>query len=148
MGSVQQTRPTGVTILAVIQIIASVAGLLAGLSILAIAGIIAMMGEGVIPIIDAFQGAESFLGGFFLGIVGIFLVILGAFGFVLAWGLWTGRSWAWTITIITTIIGLISALLTLPRGIVVLILDGLILYYLTRPAVKGYFGKSPVSVTV
>ncbi len=148
MGSVQQTRPTGVTILAVIQIIASVAGLLAGLGILAIAGIIAMMGEGVIPIIDAFQGAESFLGGFFLGIVGIFLVILGAFGFVLAWGLWTGKSWAWTITIITTIIGLISALLTLPGGIVGLILDVLILYYLTRPAVKGYFGKSPVSVTV
>lgn len=151
MASVQQTRPTGVAILAVIQIVASVSGLLAGLGLMALAGAIGVFGAGFLPV-GAFQGVEGFLGGFlvgaFLGVVGISLAIIGVVGFIIAWGLWTGRSWAWTATIIFAVIGIISALVTLPGGIVGLILNGLILYYLTRPAVKGYFGKSPKAITV
>jgi len=46
------------------------------------------------------------------------------------------------------ILGIIIGLITLPGGIVRIILDGLIVYYLTRPYVKRFFGKEAITVTI
>ena len=57
----------------------------------------------------------------------------------MAWGLLNAKSWAWTLTLILTIIFLILDLIEL--NVIGLIIGGVILYYLYRPHVKSYFGK-------
>ncbi len=74
------------------------------------------------------------------GIASGVFVALGIASFVIAWGLFKGKSWAWTVTLIITIISLGFSLVAF--DLIGLIIDGIILYYLFRPHVKAYFGKS------
>ncbi len=121
-----QVRPTGVTILAVLEIISGIISVVAG----AVLGtVVGMMGMGM-------TGNEY---GALMGILGGFVMALGIISFVMAWGLLKGKSWAWTITLVLTIISLITNLPSL--NIIGLIINGVILYYLFRPHVKAYFGK-------
>ncbi len=145
MGTPQQSRPTGVTILAVLMILVALSLLVGGLGTIVGVGVLGLVGIFDSPNISIFLPSLTIP---FVGLIGIVLTILGLVGFLLAWGLWTGKSWAWIVAIIFAIIGIISNLLTLPGGIVGLILNGLIIYYLTRPAVKGYFGRNPVNAAV
>jgi predicted membrane protein len=89
-----------------------------------------------------------FFGEVVLGIIGLVLLLIGLFSFVVAYGFWNGLGWAWTIGIILNILGVLSNLASLPGGIFGLLLNGLILYYLTRPHVKRYFGKEPKTFTI
>jgi len=145
MGTPQQSRPTGVTILAVLMILVALSLLVGGLGTIVGVGVLGLVGIFDSPNISIFLPSLTIP---FVGLIGIVLTILGLVGFLLAWGLWTGKSWAWIVAIIFAIIGIIFNLLTLPGGIVGLILNGLIIYYLTRPAVKGYFGRNPVNAAV
>ena len=145
MGTPQQSRPTGVTILAVLMILVALSLLVGGLGTIVGVGVLGLVGIFDSPNISIFLPSLTIP---FVGLIGIVLTILGLVGFLLAWGLWTGKSWAWIVAIIFAIIGIISNLVTLPAGIVGLILNGLIIYYLTRPAVKGYFGRNPVNAAV
>ena len=125
-------RPIGVTILAILEIIEGLvflgyAALLSALSATALTSI-----PFVGPIIAAIFGA-----------VAIVLIILGIAGFVLAYGLWGGKGWAWTLSIIFAVIGILVGLVTLPNGIVIIIIDALIIYYLMQSQVKAFFGKAP-----
>lgn len=73
------------------------------------------------------------------------LLILALVGFVLAYGFWTGKGWAWILGIIFSIIGIIIGLVSIignPSSVIGIIINGLILYYLTRPHVKAWFGKA------
>ncbi len=79
-----------------------------------------------------------------MGILGAAFIALGAAYFFVAWGLLTGKSWAWTITLILTVIDIAMGLISIianPASIIGLIINGIILYYLFRPHVKAYFGK-------
>ena len=145
MGTPQQSRPTGVTILAVLVFLVALSLLVGGLGTIVGVGVLGLVGIFDSPNISIFLPSLTIP---FVGLIGIVLTILGLVGFLLAWGLWTGKSWAWIVAIIFAIIGIIFNLLTLPGGIVGLILNGLIIYYLTRPAVKGYFGRNPVNAAV
>ena len=79
-------------------------------------------------------------GGAVMGMISGITVVLGLVSFVMAWGLLKGKPWAWTVTLILTVI---RAVFDLPSmNIVGLIIDVVILYYLFRPHVKAYFGKS------
>lgn len=129
-------RPFGVTILAILAIID------------------ALMAFGVAALVGSmFAWLESFsegfgVSGFFAGIGLIIAGIAAIFGLVyllLAWGLWTGQGWAWTITLILTILSLIGSIIALIAvvGIVPLIINIILLYYLTRQHVKAFFGKAP-----
>ena len=86
-----------------------------------------------------------FIFGGFLGIIGGALIVIGIAGFVVAWGLLTGKGWAWIVTIIVAIISIILNLIVVISGvlenIVGLIIYGVIIYYLYRPNVKSYFGR-------
>ena len=124
-----KARPTGVTILAILEIISGVIAIAFGAffgTLMGSMGIGMMMGDG------------EALGAIFAAIGGI-TIALGAISFVLAWGLLKGKSWAWTITLILTIISLVFDLPSL--NIIGIIIDVIILYYLFRPHVKAYFGK-------
>jgi len=126
-------RPLGVTILAVLEIIAGILMLFGAAGML----FLATLGGGM-PV------AGIFFGMFAMAMAFIF-VILAILAFIVAYGLWNGRGWAWWLAIILSIISLISNLGSLATGnaggIVGLIIAVVILYYLTRPHVKGFFGR-------
>lgn len=70
--------------------------------------------------------------------------------FVVAWGLLKGKGWAWTVTIILSVISIVMGIISLVAGnfgsiinIIIggIIIGGIIIYYLYRPHVKAYFGK-------
>ncbi len=91
---------------------------------------------------------QSLLGG--LGIAfGAVLVALAIVSFIVAYGLLKGKGWAWTVTLILSIISIVfnaisiatTAGANLIGGIISIIISAVIIYYLYRPHVKAYFGK-------
>jgi uncharacterized membrane protein (DUF2068 family) len=120
----REHRPTGITILAVLEVIGGLALLLGGAGSLAGGAII---------------GSGGLAG------LGAVLLILGLVSFAVAYGLWTGRGWAWTVALILSIISVIINGVSIAFGnygsIVGLIIALIIIYYLTRPHVKAFFGK-------
>jgi hypothetical protein len=68
----------------------------------------------------------------------------------MAYGLWIGKRWAWTITLILSVIGIILAIASIALGnvgaIVSIIIHGVVIYYLYRPNVKAFFGKQSSSL--
>ena len=77
--------------------------------------------------------------------IGFLLLALGIAYLVMAYGLWNGRGWAWTITLILTVIGIIVGIGSLVTGnggaVIGIIIQAIVIYYLYRPNVKAYFGK-------
>jgi hypothetical protein len=66
--------------------------------------------------------------------------------FILAYGLWSGRRWAWVFSLIFSLFGIaasIFALFVRPRTgeFVSLVIDLVIVYLLMQPGVQRYFGK-------
>jgi len=119
-------RPTGVTILAALEILSGIIAIVMGVFFGA------LMGASGMGMMD--YGGTAVMG----AITGV-MIVIGVISFVMAWGLLKGKSWAWTVTLILTIISLV---IDLPSfNIIGLIIDVVILYYLFRPHVKAYFGK-------
>jgi len=67
----------------------------------------------------------------------IFFLFLGIFSFIIGWGLWEGKRWAWIIYVIVVALGILVSLSTF--DLVSLIYAGLILWYMFQPNVKRYF---------
>jgi hypothetical protein len=84
------------------------------------------------------------LGGIGIAIGGVLLAIT-IVSFIVAYGLLKGLGWAWTITVILSIISIVLNAISIASGniggIVSIIISGIILYYIYRPHVKAYFGK-------
>jgi hypothetical protein len=94
---------------------------------------------GVSPMVS-----QSLLGG--IGIAfGIGLLAISIASFVVAYGLLKGLGWAWTVTVVLSIISIVFNVISVATGniaaIISIIISGIILYYLYRPHVKAYFGK-------
>ena len=119
----ERNRPIGITIIAILMIISGILFIIGGIGFTAL---------GVVSI--------AFLAG------GIGSIILGIASLVVAWGLLKGAGWAWIITLIITIISIIANIVSLVSGntasIIGIIIEGIIIYYLYRPNVKSYFGRS------
>ena len=114
------------------------------------------------------QALAQFLGG--IGIaIGAIVLAVGIGYLVVSYGLLKGKGWAWTITVILTIIaigvqivsGITASMFnasftedtnTFVTGIIAQIvgiaINGVILYYLYRPNVKTFFGKSLPSTSI
>jgi hypothetical protein len=73
----------------------------------------------------------------------IALPVSGTVSFVLAYGLWNGRIWAWTWTLISSIVSLIVSVAAIGFGIgaVGVVIYPIIIFYLTRHRARSYFGK-------
>ena len=121
----EKKRPTVVKILVVIVLIGSIIPIIAGALML--------------------TGSSTFEGYFMQELLSQILppyyVVVGVIGLVLAWGLWTGKRWAWLIAIIVFIIGLITDLISLPTGIVGVVIDVIVLYLLTRADTRRFCRK-------
>ena len=131
-------RPTGVSILAVLQVLGGLAFFVLGVITLALVG-------SLLPLPQDVSEAAVFVV-VVVSIIGGIMSVFGILGFVVAYGYWNGRGWAWTLGIVVTVIGLILSLLIIPQRlsymIISLIINGLIIYYLTSLDVKGWFGKN------
>ena len=144
MSTASKSRPTGVTIIAILNIISGIIMLVGGFGLAAISSILPTM-----TTIDPNAGGQMAVAGL-LGVGGVaiggILIILGIISFIVAWGLLKGKSWAWSVTIILSIISIVIGIVSLVAGsfgsIVNIIIAGIIIYYLYRPHVKAFFGKS------
>lgn len=105
------------------------------------------LGVTIIAILTAIGGIIFLLSGIVSLIIGIgfLLLALGIAYLVMAYGLWNGRGWAWTITLVLTVIGIIVGIGSLVTGnagaVVGIIIQAIVIYYLYRPNVKAFFGK-------
>ena len=129
------SRPTGVSVLTVLVIIGGLIDLVTAAMLLVLA-----------TVSLSWLGILAGLGtrGILLSLVSIGFLISAVVSFILAYGLWNGRSWAWTWTFIFSIIGLIISVfgIAIIVGIVGIIIYAVIIYYLTRVRVKTFFGKA------
>jgi hypothetical protein len=174
-------RPLGVTIIAILIIIAGILLYFGGISVLTLGAFFAS-----VPISDIIsdkqqqqlqpeiqneaelQALTQFLSD--IGIViGAIVLAVNVGYLVVSYGLLKGRGWAWTVTVILTIIAIAIQIISvisssmfnasfsadvnaLVAGIIShiigLAINEVILYYLYRPHVKSYFGKSLPSTTM
>ncbi len=134
-------RPLGVVILSLLSLVSGLWSLLKGLAWLGIGGAVAAVAMVAHPIAGALIGGLAM-------IFAILSLLTGLFSLVFAWGAWNLRPWAWTLGVAThTSILVWSLLVVLGPGLlserwVTLLLSGIVLYYLTTPAIKGAFGKA------
>ncbi len=128
------TRPLGVTILAILGFIGGILSVIVGVMFLALGPIImaGFMSHGA-EISAAFISLIIQVGGAFF--IGYGIVVI-----VVSYGLWVGKGWAWWVFLILMILGILLSLPGLPGTIVGIIINAVIIYYLTRPHVKQYFG--------
>jgi uncharacterized membrane protein YagU involved in acid resistance len=156
-----KSRPIGVTIIAILTIIAGAFSLIFGIGLITLGAVLPTLppsvfnqsqlqgnltdGQAPIPPGTPPMALQSLLGG--LGIAfGAVLVAIGVVSFIVAYGLLKGRGWAWTVTIILSIISIVWNAITIATaanfgGIISIIISAIIIYYLYRPHVKAYFGK-------
>ena len=161
------TRPTGVTIISVLAIISGILLLFGGFSLIGAGALFSIAPSDISNNHNGPESMGSFFGIVFLLLGAVLLVI--AIGYlVMSYGLLKGKGWAWTITIILTVISIAIQIISgIANSIIVAsisndgtsIMSGLIgqiigiainiiiLYYLYRPHVKAFFGKSPNPVT-
>jgi hypothetical protein len=174
-------RPIGVTIIAILTIIGGILLCFGGISVLTLGAFFAS-----VPLSDIIseqqqqqlqpeiqneaelQALTQFLSG--IGIViGTIVLAVGVGYLVVSYGLLKGKGWAWTVTVILTIIAIVIQIISvvstsmlnasfasdmnvLVSGIIShivgLAINGVILYYLYRPHVKAYFGKSKLPTSM
>ena len=135
-------RPVGVTVLTILQILGGIGDIAVGiLLILAYVVVTALVGGGFL--------ATGLL------LLGFVAFGLGVLSFALAYGLWAGKGWAWGLSIVGAIIGLIFGVLSLASALVSggltaetladlvpIILYLVILVYLNTRSVRAFFGRT------
>lgn len=127
-------RPIGITILVILQILVGIFDLF----------IVALLLIVYAATFSFFGMTLSGLGIFLLPLVVVFL-ILDILSFILAFGLWTGKHWAWVSTVILSVIrialGVVGAILGNYLDIVLIVLPVLMLAYLSTNGVRAFFGR-------
>jgi hypothetical protein len=160
-------RPTGVTIISILVIISGVVLLFGGLSLIGAGALFYITSTDVSNNTSGFYPMAPFFGIAFLSI-GSILLIIGIVYIIMSYGLLKGKGWAWSITIIVTIISIViqiisgftnsiitstitnhaNSIITSTLGpIIGIAINIIILYYLYRPHVKAFFGKPSNAVT-
>src|SRR5213592_4167031 len=133
------SRPTGITILAILEILIGIVGLLVSLAIIGLSAI-----ASTLPSIGLLIGTIGLvIGGVFL----FFSLVWLATGF----GFLHGKGWSWTLGMIFSILSILGAVGALTiglitGGIVGIFFWSLLIYYLTRTHVKAFFGKGLLPV--
>ena len=119
----------GVTILSILEAIVGVYYVVTGL------------GEFPSPpssaIIRSLAGIPSEIIPMIPRVLGAVLILFGLVSILLAWGLWTGKGWARMVALVFAILGIILNLVSF--HIIGLVLDVILIYYLTRSNVKKFF---------
>lgn len=138
-------RPVGVTVLAILQFISSGFSLLVGLLMLLFGNQVATFLATDPDFQELFTTlSETEMGGVLVGVGGA-VTVFALINFAIAVGLWQLRTWAWWLTIILGVLGLVINVLQLldpgGRGFVIfsIMLSALILAYLMSGQVRAAF---------
>ena len=128
------SRPDGITILAVLEILIGVIGLLSALTIIGFAVLLTIVPAYVL------LGTVGF-------IIGGILLIFSAIWLATGLGFLHGRGWSWTLGVIFSVLSILGSIGAIVAGLytgglAAMIFWGLIIYYLTRNHVKAFFGKT------
>ena len=131
-------RPTGVTIVAVLQLIGGVVGLLVGLANLVLREVMEL--PDLEPLMMMF---------------GVLSILEGGVGLIAGYGLWTLKGWGWLLAVVFDIYGILGRVALLfigphipiigppePGQIFGLVLSGFVLRYMYRPHVRRAFGRA------
>ncbi len=131
------SRPVGITIIAILVILGGIIGLLVGLAIFAFSALVATVGA------SSIGSVGTIIGGIFLFFSLLWLAV--GIGFL------SGKGWAWILGMIVTVLSLLGSVSAIvvgqPGGVLGLVFWGSLIYYLTRPRVKAFFGKGGMPVT-
>jgi len=114
-------KPTGVVILAILQLISA-------LSWLALGVLAFMAGALLLPIFGM--------------LLAFFPLIIGIIGLILFYGLWSLKGWAWFWTLIINLIGLVLGILgnlTDLMNLLSLAISAIIVIYLFLPGTRAHF---------
>jgi hypothetical protein len=125
MSGTTSTRPTGITILAILAGIGGVLTALAGIALFVLGAV-------------AFGGLGALLGLAFLAVAALYIAFcVGALQM---------KPWAWPLGIVGAAAGIVLSVLQLLGGdvsqIISIAIGAGILYYLMRPEIKAAFGRS------
>jgi uncharacterized membrane protein (DUF2068 family) len=154
-------RPTGVTILGVLFVIAGAFTLLGGIATLVAIPFVSNVNPNVIgnnelqlngqqPLLTPSEQTALAQGsGSILTVLGAVLIPLGIASLVVAYGLFKGKSWAWFVAVALSIIGLVVNVISLVTSnmgaitgaLVGIAINAIVLYYLSRRNVRQYFAK-------
>ena len=112
-------RPLGVTIIAILGFIGAILGVIGGLMLFSVG-----------TFLTAFLGPLGFLG----SLAGIAVLIIGIVEFIIAYGLWKMKKWAWLVELIILAIGILLGIASLVMGslgsIISIVIGALVAYYL------------------
>ena len=146
----EKKRPTGVTILAILQIIGAIILLIAAIGMFAVGAL-----SGIDEVKDAIgeEVPDWFVdnAAMFFGAMGVIFLIFAIVCFGLGYGYMKGIGLAWTLGIIFAVLSIIGEIInpiidrsldTLIGSIIGIIIPLIIIYYLTRPQIKEFFGKA------
>lgn len=133
-------RPTGVTVLAILAILAGSIAILLGLALIAAGTFASVLG------VNADTRVLDVIGAVGAG-AGVLVILYGIFDLAVAYGLFTRRRWAWYAAIVIVILQALQALGSLVAGdfvsaIVGFAIVGLVVWYLLSPPVQSWFGVS------
>lgn len=135
------SRPLGVTLLAILSLLSGIWGVIKGLLWLGIGGAISFgLSAAAHPVAGALVGILAV-------VLGVIALITGVFALIFAFGAFGLKRWAWSWGVWThgaiVLWNLLAALgpSRLAERWVTLAVSGLILFYLTTPAIKRAFGK-------
>jgi uncharacterized membrane protein (DUF2068 family) len=115
-------RPLGVTIIVILEVLGALAYLFLG----AMAVLAGAYASSIFPGLGAFAVA-----------LGAIVLIFGLLYLLLAWGLWTLKSWAWMAAVILNLIGLILGILQF--NWIGVIINLIIVIYLQQGDIKSRF---------
>ena len=132
-------KPASIDFLGIIMVINGMFAIFSGIDSLVFASFLssAFSVNPPVPVAEVAQLAAVW---------GSIILALGIASLFVAYGLFKGRGWGWTGAVGLSIIGIIDSIMNIIAGywpsIFTLILSGIILYYLYRPHVMAYFGKT------
>jgi hypothetical protein len=137
----QQEKPLGVDLLAIVLVISGIFTVFSGIDALFFASFLASAA----PVSTAVPGALGAVAES-AAIWGSILLAIGAGSFIVAYGLFYGRSWGWSGAVALAIIGIVIPLMNVIAGywpsVFTMILSGIVLYFLFMPQVREYFGRT------
>jgi len=124
-------RPTGVTVVAILEVIIGVLYVSEGLLLIA--------GAKLAGVASSTKLSAD------VGPFGAIILVLGLFAILISYGIWTRKRWAWTYAITISALGILTNVTAFFFGLTFSVLGAalalLVIYYLTRPNVKAFFPK-------
>jgi len=159
-------RPLGVTVIAILVVIGGIMSLFGGISLVIVGALLSTSFTDVStssPFIGSLFGVLS-------AALGAVLLVVGVGYIIMSYGLLKGKGWAWTITIILTLIGIAINIISAITGgvsnistinnmnansfiygivgsVIGIAISVAIIYYLYRPRVKLFFGKTSSKIS-